>query len=112
MLPNRGTATGLNTMCKLGTSLWTKQQREFKKGKEDLLTQVASGEVAPTEIQEKLDELEEARGYIADFPIPELAFDSVEEFLEADRDVMAKALADYEAEQAAAAAEEAEEEAA
>ena len=73
-------ASGLNTMCKLGTSLWTKQQREFKKGKEDLLTQVAAGDVLPTEIQAKLDELEEARGFIADYPIPELAFASIEEY--------------------------------
>lgn len=100
-------ASGLNTMCKLGTSLWTKQQREFKKGKEALLEAVAAGEVQPTEIQAKLDELEEARGYIADYPVPEVAFDSIEEFEAADRKVMAKAVADYEAAQA-----EAEEEAA
>lgn len=93
-------ATGLNTMCKLGTSLWTKQQREFKKGKENLLEAVAAGEVQPTEIQGKLDELEEARNMIADFPIPELAFDSVEELLAADRSAMAAALEAYQAAQA------------
>ena len=93
-------ASGLNTMCKLGTSLWTKQQREFKRGKEQLLEAVAAGEVQPTEIQDKLDELEEARNYIADYPVPEVAFDSVEEYEAADRDTMAQAVADYEAAQA------------
>jgi hypothetical protein len=104
-------ASGLNTMCKLGTSLWTKQQREFKKGKEALLEAVAAGDVLPTEIQAKLDELEEARGYIAEYPIPELAFDSVEEYEAADLDVMAQALVDYEAAQAEAETEAAEAEA-
>jgi hypothetical protein len=101
-------ASGLNTMCKLGTSLWTKQQREFKKGKEQLLEDVAAGEVQPTEIQAKLDELEEARGYIAEYPVPEVAFDSIEEFEAADHDAMAAAVADYEAAQAAAEEEDAE----
>ncbi len=102
-------ATGLNTMCKLGTSLWTKQQREFKKGKENLLEEVAAGDVLPTEIQSKLDELEEARGYIADYPIPELAFDSTEDFDSADQDVIQIAhLKYYEAQAEEAEAEEAE----
>jgi hypothetical protein len=88
-------ASGLNTMCKLGTSLWTKQQRDFKKGKEALLNDVRDGNVLPTEIQAKLDELEEARGVIADYPIPELAFASTDEYDAADHEVMDQALADY-----------------
>jgi len=88
-------ASGLNTMCKLGTSLWTKQQREFKKGKENLLEDVAAGDVLPTEIQGKLDELEEARGFIADYPIPELAFASIEDYTAADQDELAQVHADY-----------------
>lgn len=103
-------ASGLNTMCKLGTSLWTKQQREYKNGKEALLDAVAAGEVLPTEIQEKLDELETARNFIADYPIPELAFDSVEELEAADEEEMAAAVQAYEEEQAAIAAAEQEEE--
>jgi len=98
-------ASGLNTMCKLGTSLWTKQQREFKKGKETLLEDVAAGDVLPTEIQGKLDELEEARGYITAYPVPELVFTSTEDFDNADRETMVNALAEYEAYLAAEAAE-------
>jgi len=91
-------ASGLNTMCKLGTSLWTKQQREFKKGKENLLEDVAAGDVQPTEIQAKLDELEEARGFVAPYPIPELAFATTEEVDAADTDVMQAAHDEYYAE--------------
>lgn len=98
-------ASGLNTMCKLGTSLWTKQQREFKKGKEELLTQVAAGDVLPTDIQEHLDALEEARGFVAEYIIPEIAFDSIEEYEAADQDDMEAAVAAYHEEQERIAAE-------
>lgn len=37
-------ATGLNTMCKVGLNLWTKQQSAAKKAKEQLLARVAAGE--------------------------------------------------------------------
>ena len=94
-----GSASGLNTMCKLGTSLWTKQQRDFKKAKEDLLAAVAAGEVQPTEIQDHLDKLEQNRQRIEPFPIPELAFDTEEELLAANEGKMEKALAAYTAEQ-------------
>lgn len=92
-------ASGLNTMCKLGTSLWTKQQREFKKGKEDLLTAVQEGNVLPTEIQVELDKLEEARTYIAPYPIPEVAFASTEEVDAADMEALQVVVDDYYAEQ-------------
>jgi hypothetical protein len=52
------TATGLNSMCKVGTNQWTKQQREFKKSKSDLLNQVADGTLAIDDINDKIDELE------------------------------------------------------
>lgn len=105
-------ASGLNTMCKLGTSLWTKQQRDFKKGKESLLDDVAAGDVQPTEIQEHLDNLEEARGFVAEYPIPELVCSSTEDLDNLDAEVMEAAVVAYhEAEAAAAlAAEETEEE--
>ncbi len=96
-------ASGLNTMCKLGVSLWTKQQRDFKKGKETLLDEVAAGNVAPTEIQEHLDSLEEARGYTALYPIPELAFTSTEDLDAADPDELQAAVDAYEEAEAAEA---------
>lgn len=42
--------TGYNSMCKEGTSQWTKQQRAAKKANEELLTQVSAGEVLPGDI--------------------------------------------------------------
>lgn len=42
--------TGLSNMCKEGTSAWTKQHREAKKGNEELLTKVASGDIQPGDI--------------------------------------------------------------
>ena len=109
-------ASGLNTMCKLGTSLWTKQQRDFKKGKEQLLDEVAAGNVLPTEIQEHLDSLEEARGFVAEYPIPELVCASTEDLDNLDPEVMEAAIVAYHQAQAEEAeriaAEEAEAEAA
>ncbi len=52
------TSTGLNSMCKVGTNQWTKQQREFKKSKAELLTLVASGELAIENINSEVEELE------------------------------------------------------
>lgn len=57
-------ATGLNTMCKDGVSKWTKQQRDFKKGKEEILDMVTSGDLAPGDIPAKVAELEEAKDTI------------------------------------------------
>tara|TARA_R110002096_G_scaffold308821_1_gene503327 strand:+ start:144 stop:608 length:465 start_codon:yes stop_codon:yes gene_type:complete len=58
------TATGLNTMCKVGVSAWSKQQRDAKKAKEELLASVASGEVEPSELTVKLSEIEATRSTI------------------------------------------------
>jgi hypothetical protein len=52
------TATGLNSMCKVGTNQWTKQQREFKKFRSELLDLVSTGELAVSDIDAKTEELE------------------------------------------------------
>ena len=46
----KGTATGLNTMCKEGVSKWTKQQRVKKAAEAELLTKISSGELAVEDI--------------------------------------------------------------
>ena len=46
----KGTATGLNTMCKEGVSAWTKQQRRKKQAEGELLERVAKGELPPEAI--------------------------------------------------------------
>lgn len=55
------TVTGLNTMCKVGTNQWTKQQRDFKSARAALLDDVANGSLEIADVQDKIDELEEAR---------------------------------------------------
>jgi len=39
------TKTGLNTMCKVGTNQWTKQQREYKEAAGTILDLIANGEL-------------------------------------------------------------------
>ena len=60
----KNTASGYNTMCKLGNSLWTKQQRVAKKAREVLLDQVSSGEIEASELNEQLMLIEETRKLI------------------------------------------------
>lgn len=72
------TATGFNTMCKEGVSHWTKQQREAKNAETALLTKVASGEIAPSDIAAHQIEIETARKAI----VPtELGFATTEELM-------------------------------
>ena len=54
----KGTATGLNTMCKQGVSMWSKQQRAKKKAESELTDKLISGELTPDEakvIKEEID---------------------------------------------------------
>lgn len=76
-----GSATGFNSMCKAGLSAWTKQQSAFKKAKEALLTEVASGAVEPSEIDAKIAELEAARDATIDTPVEIQAFETLEDCL-------------------------------
>lgn len=60
----KGTATNLNTMCKEGVSNWTKQQRIAKKAKEQLLAQLASGELSVEDLPNAQAEIEDNRDVI------------------------------------------------
>lgn len=57
-------ATGLNSMCKEGTSQWTKQQRAAKKAGAELLDAVANGEVAPEDIKKEQEAIDAAKAEI------------------------------------------------
>lgn len=70
------TQTGLNTMCKVGVSLWTKQQSQAKKDGQALLSRVANGEVKPEDITVEQAKIEDARKVIAP---TELGFATQEE---------------------------------
>jgi len=56
-----GSASGFNPMCKEGVSNWSKQQRDAKKAKDELLGLVATGEISPDGIQAELERIEEVR---------------------------------------------------
>lgn len=75
-------ASGLNTMCKDGTSKWTKQLATFKKAKEQLLDDVGSGEIEASDIVSLTEEYQTARDVIV--PIEDIAgYDTLEEAIEA-----------------------------
>lgn len=84
-----GSASGFNPMCKEGTSLWTKQQREAKKAKEELLNAVAAGDVPADEIQSRLDAIEEARTEVVAHPLGTETLEEALALSEADLDSMA-----------------------
>lgn len=74
-------ASGFNPMCKAAVSAWTKQQADFKKAKESLLTQVTEGDIQPADIPTLIEELEEARTTIAEHDFT--GYDSLEDLLAA-----------------------------
>lgn len=57
----KSSASGLNTMCKEGTSHWTRQQREAKKASATLLTSLADGSLALDDLALKQEEIEAER---------------------------------------------------
>ena len=74
-------STGLNSMCKEGVSLWTKQQRAAKAAKEQLLTDVAAGIVESSDLTTLLQDIEDERNLVAEFE--GVAYDTLEELLAA-----------------------------
>lgn len=75
------TAHGLNTMCKEGTSAWTKQQRDAAKAKEALLARVISGELAPDQLSAEQERIEHERKAIVPHSNQEYSFASLDEAL-------------------------------
>jgi len=55
------TTTGFNTMCKLGVSHWTKQQRVADESNKALLEEVKAGTLAHTDIAARQEQIEVAR---------------------------------------------------
>jgi len=74
------TQSGFNNYSKQGLSHWNKQLNDFKKAKEQLLVDIAADPSLASELQAKLDELEEQRAAIQ--PV-EGGFDTLEELLAA-----------------------------
>ena len=57
----KSSSTGLNSMCKEGTSAWTKQQAAAKKANNELLAAVKNGQVAPQDIDKHQVDIETTR---------------------------------------------------
>ena len=75
-------ASGYNQMCKAGLSAWTKQQRDAEKANNLLLSQVASGQLAPEDLTAKMAEIEAARTTInLDLLPTDRAYDTLDELL-------------------------------
>ena len=74
-------ASGYNPMCKEAVSNWTKQQAAFKKGKEELLNDVAKGEVDASDIDSTIAELEKERTATAETEL--VGYETLEELLAA-----------------------------
>lgn len=72
-------ATGLNVMCKLGVSLWTKQQREAKAATAALIPRLESGELDVSEIADARAEIESACNEIAH---TDMGFETQEEVVD------------------------------
>jgi len=79
------TTSGLNTMCKIGVSKWTKKQRDSKKSKEELLTSVASGDIQVSDILKLQEDIEVTRLTMDTDEMP-VGYTSEEEVLEAIED--------------------------
>lgn len=64
-------ATKFNTMCKVGTSKWTKQQRDAEKAKSQMLVDVSKGVVDPANILKLSEDIETKRKLMdtSDMPI-------------------------------------------
>lgn len=62
--------SGFNTMCKVGTNLWTKQQSTAKNAKAKLLSDVATSKVKPSDLPIRLNEIEDARNAISSKDMP------------------------------------------
>jgi len=76
----KNTASGLNTMCKEGNSLWTKQQRIAKNAKDQLLEDLSEGLITVEDLPARQEEIEEERNAIAE-PSFETHYETLEECL-------------------------------
>ena len=78
----KSSTTGLDTMCKIGVKMWTKQQRDAKKAKEQLLEDVSNGNVQPQDIAKHQEDIEATRGLISEVDMPK-GYASKEEVVKA-----------------------------
>jgi len=79
--PKAGSASGYSPMSKEGTNLWSKQQRDEKKAKEDLLNQMVAGDIKHEDLGALMEQIEIDR---LARPTHPFGFETIEEALAAD----------------------------
>lgn len=100
-----GSNTGFNSMCKEGANNFSKQQRQYKQARENLLDQVAAGELKPEQIPAEQEKLEAARKEPIPFSVPGMGWESLEDCLAQSTEDLDALVEQAEAERAEAEAE-------
>lgn len=75
------TNSGLNTMCKVGVSKWTKAQKVAKDQNQELLTKVSSGDILPSDILSHQHDIEVQRLTIDETDMP-IGYSNEEELMQ------------------------------
>lgn len=81
--PKKGSATGLSSMTKDGTSKWNKQFAAFKKAQSELLEDVATDQVNQADVKGIIEGLKAARDVIIPMEGDVIGYATLEEFLAA-----------------------------
>lgn len=76
----KSSITLLNSMCKIGTSMWTKKQAEAKKAQSNLLKGVSNGDIKPSDILKLSDDIETTRLLMDSANMPK-GFASIDEVI-------------------------------
>jgi len=66
----KSNTTGLNTMCKIGTSLWTKQNNAIKQIGSQILTEIEAGKLKPEDISDRKAKLKSKAEQIDETNMP------------------------------------------
>lgn len=76
-----GTASGLNSMCKLGVNEWTARNNAHKKGRDAAFADFTAGKLSADDFQAKLREVDSARDAEKVLPEGVVGYDTLEELL-------------------------------
>lgn len=80
----KGSSTGYNSMSKEGLSNWTKQQAAAKKALDQILTDVESGDLDPSDISDRKAEIEAARKEVVATDLGFATLEEAQEYLIAE----------------------------
>lgn len=93
-----GTASGLNSMCKLGVNEWTSRNNAHKKGREEAFSQFTDNKITAEEFQTKLREIDAAKDAEKTLPEGVVGYATLDELLAAKGIAMTEEAAEEAAE--------------